>query len=283
MRKPAEAQTFKTLHQTPGGFVMPNAWDAGTAILMAQAGFKAIATTSAGIAFSLGRPDYAVADPSRAVSREQMFARIREIVDAVSVPVNGDLEAGYGDRPEDVADTIRLAIEAGLAGGNIEDRDPKSTALFDEALAIERIKAARQAIDATGIPFVLTARIDSFLVSAPNALESAIRRANLYRKAGADCLYGPGPTDTETVSTLAREIDGPLNVVIGLGNSTARPQALLAAGVQRISLGGSIARSALAYVRDCMSELQSKGSMTFAANQIPQSELNTLFSQSRQS
>lgn len=281
MQRPKQAAAFAALHAAPDGFVMPNAWDAGSAILMAEAGFKAIATTSAGIAFSLGKPDYGVADPRLAVSREQMFERMREIVEAVSVPVNGDLEAGYGKTPEDAAHTIRLAIDAGLAGGNIEDRDPGSATLIDEARAIARIEAAAQTIAASGVPFVLTARTDPFLANTPDALATAIRRGNLYLKAGATCIYAPGPTDRETVATLAREIDGPINVVIGLGNSDATTHGTLAAGAKRISLGGSIARSALGFVRNWMSELQTKGTMTFAAHQMLHAELNALFSRPR--
>ncbi len=187
-----KAERFNALHRS-GGFIMPNAWDAGSAVMLAAQSFPAIATTSAGVAFSLAKGDYAIADERLAVSRAQMFDRIAEIVAAVDVPVNGDLEAGYGDAPEAVAETIALAIDAGLAGGNIEDRDPKG-ALYDEALAVERIKAARQAIDAKRSAFVLTARTDSLAVMGAAGMKEAIRRANLYREAGADCLSSrPAP------------------------------------------------------------------------------------------
>jgi 2-methylisocitrate lyase-like PEP mutase family enzyme len=273
-----KAELFKALHAAEGGFIMPNAWDAGSAVLLAEAGFKAVATTSAGIAFSLARPDYGVASPSLAVSRDAMFARCREIVDAVDIPVNGDLEAGYGDTPEAVAETIRLAIASGLAGGNIEDRDPRGNGLYDEKLAMERIAAARQAIGSH--PFVLTARTDAFLTVAQGALKTSIRRANLYRKAGADCLYAPGPADA-AIEALVHEIDGPINVVIGLGSAVGNAKTLLAQGVQRISLGGSIARTALAVVRDAARELLEQGSVSFAARQIPQAELNAVFARTR--
>lgn len=274
------ARAFKAMHAAPRGFVMPNAWDAGSAIVLAEAGFPAIATTSAGIAFALGRPDYGT-DAGLAVPRDVMFARMREIVDAVGLPVNGDLEAGYGDAPEAVADTMRLAIAAGLAGGNIEDRIPGQAGLYDEALAVERIRAARAAIDAVGSGFVLTARTDGFLVAADEPLATSIRRANRFREAGADCLYAPGVNDPAIIRTLVREIDGPLNVVIGLGGTGLTIPALLDAGVVRISLGGTIARAALGFVRRSAEELRDHGTLCFAAGQIPQGQLNALFTRAR--
>jgi len=277
-----KAEAFRAMHAAGGGFVMPNAWDAGSAIILAEEGFAALATTSAGIAFSLGKPDYDVREARRAVSREEMFLRIREIVDAVAVPVNGDLEDGYGERPESVAETIRLAIAAGLAGGNIEDNDPRRDGLYDEGLAAERIAAARAAIDASGSAFVLCARTDAFLAQPEDALATAIRRANLYREAGADCIYPPGLTDLEAIRTLKRAIDAPLNIVTGLGKAQASVPALLAAGATRISLGGSIARSALGFVRQCARELEAQGSIGFAAGQIGQGELNALFTRARE-
>ncbi|GAA5086157.1 2-methylisocitrate lyase-like PEP mutase family enzyme [Thermocatellispora tengchongensis] len=263
---------FARLHVRGAGFVMPNAWDAGSAVVLAEAGFPAIATTSAGIAFSLGRADHSVPAGSPRVSHEEMFQRIRQITAAVDVPVNGDLEDGYGARPEAVAETIRLAIEAGLAGGNIEDH--AGGRLYDEALAVERIIAAREVSPG----FVLTARTDGRLLPSPAPLADSIRRANLYREAGADCLYVPGVNDLDTVATLVKEIDGPINVVMGLGATTLTVAALREAGVARISLGGSIARAALGLVRDAARELQEHGTLGFAARQIPQAELNALFS-----
>jgi len=264
---------FQRLH-TQTTFVMPNAWDAGSAIILAEAGFPALATTSAGIAFSLGKGDHAKPDGAPSVSREQMFERIQQITCAVELPVNGDLEAGYGDEPEAVASTIRLAVEAGLAGGNIEDFTGGS--LYDERLAVERIAAAREA---GGPGFVLTARTDGQLLTSPPSLAESIRRANLYREAGADCLYVPGVNDLDVIALLVKEIDGPLNVVAGLGTSSLTVAGLTSAGVARISLGGSIARAALGFVRDSARELLDRGTLTFAERQIPQGELNKLFAE----
>lgn len=276
-----KVEAFQAMHVPGAGFIMPNAWDAGSAILLADAGFQAIATTSGGIAFSLGRPDYGVRDNRLAVSRDAMLDRVREIVDAVDIPVSGDLEAGYGDEPAAVAETMRLAIEAGLAGGNIEDRIPGASGLYDEEFAVERIRAARAAIDAAGDGFVLTARSDTFLTMADGALADAIRRLNRYREAGADCLYAPGVNDSDAIRTLAREVDGPINVVMGLGSTALTVAALRDAGVARISLGGTFARAALGFVRQGARELIERGTLGFAERQIPQGELNTLFARYR--
>jgi 2-methylisocitrate lyase-like PEP mutase family enzyme len=274
-RYESRAAAFAALHRTKPGFIMPNAWDAGSAIVLATAGFPAIGTTSAGVAFSLGKPDYAVADRRFGVSRNEMLERAAEIAAAVCIPVNGDLEAGYGDTPDEVAATVRAAIDAGLAGCNIEDKQP-AAGLYDEALAIERIRAARAAIDATDSRFVLTARCDALLQSK-DGLREAIARSNRYREAGADCLFTPGVSDKRSIATLAREIDGPLNMVMGLGNADGTAHEWLDLGVQRISVGGSIARTALGLVRRAAGELRDKGTISFAKDQIPQAELNALF------
>jgi len=276
------AQTFNALHKTKPGFIMPNAWDAGSAIMLASEGFAAIATTSAGIAFSHGKPDYQVADPRLAVSREEMFEAMRRIVAAVNVPVNGDLEAGYGDTPEAVAQTIRMAIDTGLAGGNIEDVDPRRQKLYDETLAAERIAAARQAIDAAKSAFVLTARTDALVLAGAAAFKDMIRRANRYREAGADCLFPVGVASVDLVQRAAPEISGPINCVMGLGTSSGNARELIAAGAQRISVGGSIARSALGFIRAAARELREHGTLSYAQAQIPQGELNSTFARNRE-
>ena len=275
------AGAFKALHAASRGFIMPNAWDAGSAAVLAAAGFPAIATTSAGIAFALARQDYGVTDAARAVPREAMFRCMRGIVEAVAVPVNGDLEAGYGDSPEAVAETIAMAIDAGLAGGNIEDKIPGRQALYDEGLAVERIAAARSVIAARGSAFVLTARSDTLLLAGRAGLAEGIARCNRYRAAGADCLYMPGAVDLETIGRLVREIDGPINVVMGLGTNEGNAHDLIAAGVRRISLGGTIARAALGLVKRAAAELREKGTLGFAEGQMPGAELNALFARVR--
>jgi 2-methylisocitrate lyase-like PEP mutase family enzyme len=269
------AATFRRLHEDRSGFVMPNAWDAGSSIMLAETGFEAIATTSGGIAFSLGKADFMIPEGAEPVSRSRMFDRIREITAAVDIPVSGDLEYGYGDSPEVVAETIRLAIDAGLAGGNIEDH--AHGVLYDEALAVERIAAAREVADASGSGFVLTARTDGLLLRPSAPLADSIRRANRYREAGADCLYVTGVNDPDVIAALVREIDGPLNAVMGLGDTTLTVAALRAAGVARISLGASIARAVMGFIRDSAREVLERGTLGYAEGQIPQGELNAMF------
>ncbi len=271
------ARDFLAFHKESSGFIMPNAWDAGSAVVLESLGFKAIATTSAGIAFSLGKQDYQVADMRFGVSREESFERMRMIASAVKLPVNGDLEAGYGDRPEDVAKTIEEAIAAGLAGGNIEDKRPLSNELYDELLAVERIAAARERIKALKSSFVLTGRTDAFAVLKEGAAEVAIRRSNLFLEAGADCAYTPGPGDLETHAMLAKEISGPLNVVMGLGNIGGNAHSLIAAGVKRVSLGGSIARATLGFLQQSAREVRDRGTMEFLKTSIGHAELNAMF------
>ncbi|HEX6536959.1 MAG TPA: isocitrate lyase/phosphoenolpyruvate mutase family protein [Gemmatimonadaceae bacterium] len=278
-----KAEAFMALHTAPRGFLMPNVWDAGSAIVLAEEGFQALGTTSAGIAFSLGKPDYDVRDARLTVGRDEMLGRIRQIVDAVPVPVSGDLEDGYGASPEAVAETVRLAIEAGLAGGNVEDNDPRAEGLYDEGLAVERICAAREAIDASGSTFVLTARTDAFLQSPHDRdrLKTCIRRASLFREEGADCIYPCGVGELESIETLVRELDAPINIVTGWGDVRVPVPELLDAGVARISVGGSLARSALGYLRSCARELGERGTVGFLADQIGHGELNAMFARGR--
>ncbi len=277
----ARCRAFFDLHQTERGFVMPNAWDAGSAVILAEEGFAAIGTTSAGIAFAMGKPDYSVSDTRAAVTRDEMLDAIGRIVAAVAAPVNADLESGYGDTPEQVAETVRLAIAAGAAGCNLEDVDRASGSLFDEDAAVARIAAARAAIDSSSCTFVLTARTDVFLLGDDKAMQRAIQRGNRFLEAGADCIFTPGVTDTARARTLAREIAGPLNLVVGLNEASSSALNLIDAGVQRISVGGSIARAALGLVRRSARELRERGTVGYAAQQIPQAELNALYERHR--
>jgi len=276
-----KAERFSSKHAGPGCFLMPNAWDAGSAKMLVAAGFDAIGTTSAGIAFALGRPDHVFCSRHARVARDAMLVEVRAIASAVSVPVNADLEGGFGDAPEAVAETIRGAIEAGAAGGNIEDyTGVEDRPLYDRTLAVERIAAAREAIDASGIPFVLVARTDRLIVGQPggaDGLVEVIDRANAYREAGADCLFAPGASDLPTVARLASEIDGPLNVVMGLTGSDVTVAELRDAGVRRVSIGGSLARSLYFQIRKAAEEMLERGTFSFARDQVPQSELNRIF------
>ncbi|MET0335654.1 MAG: isocitrate lyase/phosphoenolpyruvate mutase family protein [Rhizobacter sp.] len=269
--------SFLDLHRAERGFVMPNAWDAGTAILLAQEGFAAIGTTSAGIAFSLGKPDFNVRNAGIAVTRDETLDAVRRIAAAVPLPVNADLEAGYGDTPEQVADTVRLAIATGAAGCNIEDTDRSTGRLYDEAAAVARIAAARQAVLSSGRPFVLNARTDVFQHGGDNGMALAVARCNRFFAAGADCVFTPGVADAERARALVRELSGPLNLVIGLNEAASSARALIDVGVKRISVGGSIARAALGLVRNAARELREHGTVNYASGQIAQGELNALF------
>ena len=273
-----KAHTFHELHTRAGCFLMPNAWDIGSARLLAAAGFTALGTTSAGIAFSLGRPDHLFCAENVRMTRELMLARVGEIAQSIALPLNADLEAGYGATSEAVATTIRSAIDSGAAGANVEDyTGDRRTPLFDVDTACERIRAARAAIDASGIPFVLVARTDPFLVAHPTPFAEAIRRANLYRAAGADCLFIPGPNDARTIGALVKEIQGPLSVVMGLGGPAMQVDELAALGVRRISIGASLARSLYHRLWEAAREMVTAGTFSYAQAQMPQSELNRLF------
>jgi 2-methylisocitrate lyase-like PEP mutase family enzyme len=269
----SKAAAFRALHEGDGCFVMANAWDAGSARILAAEGFPALATTSAGVNFALGRADYTYEVP-----RAEMLAAYGRVAAAVDLPVSGDLENGYGDAPETVAETIRLAIEQGLVGGGIEDHtgDPKQP-LYDIELAAERIGAARAAADASGIPFTLTARAECFLVGHPDPFAESLRRAKRYREAGADCLFVPGVKDAETIGALVREVDGPVSVVMGLAGEPLSLAELTDLGVRRVSVGGSLARTALGALRRAAREIAAQGTFTYARDAIPDRELGAFF------
>lgn len=268
-----KARQFQALHQQNQIFVMPNAWNAGSAKMLAAAGFSAIATTSAGIAFSLGRPD-----SENAVSRDEMLAAIQGIAQAVNLPVSADLEAGFGVEPEAVAATIKLAISSGVVGGNIEDfTGNQQKPLFDHSLAGERIQAARLAADELGLPFVLTARTDCYLVGHLDPFTEALERAYRYCEAGADCIFVPGMKDLAEVEALVKAIPKPLTVVVGLIGTAATVQQLADIGVRRISIGGSLARATYALIRKAAKEMLLEGRFSYAEEQIPDGELCEFF------
>ena len=270
LKKKGEA--FRALHDAGGCFVMPNAWDIGSAILLQQAGFASIATTSAGVNYSAGVTDY-----DYAVSREDMIDSYGRIARSVETPCSGDLENGYGDDPETVAETIRLSIEAGMVGGGIEDHSGDSgQPLYDVSFNAERIRAARAAADASGVDFTLTARAECFLVGHEDPLRESIRRLNAYREAGADCLYAPGVRSAEGIGTLTREVDGPVNVVMGLSGAPLSLAELTDLGVRRVSVGGALFRAAYAVVRDAGRAILDDGRFDFAENAIPDAEFNAL-------
>lgn len=254
-----KAEAFRALHERPGTFVMANAWDRGSAVLLAHAGFEAIATTSAGTNYANGTTDW-----DYHVPREEMIRDFGLIAQIVDVPCNGDLENGYGDSPEAVAETIRQSIDAGMAGGGIEDyTGDASRPLYDLGLAKERIAAAREAADASGIPYVLTGRAEGYLAGIDNPFEDSVRRLNAYREAGADVLYAPGPQDPEEIARLVKEVDGPLNVVVGRKDTPLTVERLTEAGVKRISIGGALFHACYGYLRQAAEEMLGEGGFTW--------------------
>lgn len=267
---------FRRLHER-GTFLMPNAWNAGSALLFESAGFEAVGTTSAGIAFSLGK-----ADTAGVLTIDEALDEAARIAGAVSVPVNVDAENGYGESPEAVADCIRRCIDAGAVGAGVDDYtwDP-ARPLYDRALAADRIRAAREAADASGMPFVLTARAECYLYAVPDAFAESVARSNLYREAGADCLYTPGVAHRDEVAALAREVDGPMNFVVGKGTADYTLAELAELGIRRVSIGGSLLRAAFALAERAAAEMKDQGRFTWAADQLGPPDFDRLFANRR--
>jgi len=261
------ASAFLALHHG-SGFVLPNAWDPGSARILAQLGFPAIATTSAGIAWSLGVPD------GGALDLDTMLEKVAAIVAAVDVPVSADLEAGYGDDPQDVARTVLRAVDVGVVGANLEDA--VEGVLFGIEEAAERIAAARDA--APRGTFVINARTDAyFRPGAHDPFEETVARALRFVEAGADCVFVPGVNDEETIRRLAAEIPVPLNIVAGLAAHLIPVPQLFALGVKRVSLGGSLARAALTALEHAGLELLDTGTLGFLDGALPYAEVQRRF------
>jgi 2-methylisocitrate lyase-like PEP mutase family enzyme len=260
---------FRALHARPGAFVIPNPWDAGSALLLNAFGFEALATTSAGHAFALGRRD-----GDGGIGRAETLANARAIVEATHLPVSADLENGFGDEPEACAETIRAAAAVGLVGGSIEDAsgDPAHP-IYDFAHSVERVAAAVEAARSLPTPFVLTARAENFLHGRPD-LEDTIRRLQAFEKAGAEVLYAPGLTKLEQIRTVCASVSRPVNVVMGLVGGSFSVQQLAEAGVKRISLGSSLARAALGALTRAAREIRENGTFSFAAEAIPFAEID---------
>ncbi len=242
----ASAEAFRSLHQRDGLFIMPNPWDAGTARLLADLGFEALATSSAALAWSLARPDAA-----GQVSRAEAVAHASMIAAATGLPVNGDFESGYGETPADVAETIRRAIDAGVAGCSIEDQDVSRVAAGGAAVlypldeALRRLEAAREAIVRSAADFVLTGRCEAFLVKHADPLGEAVRRLVAYEAVGADVVYAPGLTRQAEVEAVVGAVSVPVNVLGGLGGISDDLAALERLGVKRVSIGSGLAKVAL--------------------------------------
>lgn len=268
-----KGETLQALHRRQGIFVIPNPWDAGSAKLLAHLGFEALATTSAGLAFSLGKPD-----GSAVVTREEALANARTIVDATGLPVSADLENGYGDEPRICAETILLAADVGLAGASIEDAtgDPANP-IYPFELAVERVKAAVEAARSLDFPFALTARAENFLHGRPD-LGDTIRRLVAFAEAGADVLFAPGLTTKEEIGAVVRACaPKPVNVIMGLSKGTLTLEELAALGVRRVSLGSSLARAAYGAFLRAGEEIRQHGSFGFARDTVPYARFNEIF------
>jgi 2-methylisocitrate lyase-like PEP mutase family enzyme len=265
-----KASEFRKLHDAPGAFIIPNPWDIGSARILASMGFKALATTSAGMAFSLGMQE-------GSVSKEMALAHCRMIADATPLPVSGDLEKGFGDSPEEVAQTIREAAETGLAGGSIEDHTGRpDDPIFEFNLAVERIQAAAEACRALPVDFVLTARAENFLWDRPD-LDDTIKRLQAFEKAGADVLFAPGLRDVESIRTVCSSVSKPVNVIMGLPGTTFGLAELSDAGAKRISVGSALARLAYGSLIEAAQEMRGEGTFGFSQRAIGFGALDGMF------
>ena len=267
-----KSAAFRALHARPGAFVIPNPWDAGTARLLAGIGFEALATTSLGLANTLGR-----ADGTGAVSRDEVLANCRAIAGATDLPVNADLENCYADEPEAAAGMIRLAAEAGVVGGSIEDAtgDPLHP-IYDFELAVERVRAAAEAARSLPTPFMLTARAENFLHGRRD-LDDTIRRLRAFEAAGAEVLYAPGLKDLASIRTVTAAVGKPVNVVMSAADPSITVAQLAEAGVKRISVGGALSRLALAAFLKGAREMKEQGSFTYMRDTVPSAELRRTF------
>ena len=267
------ATAFRALHEGPACFVIPNPWDAGSAKMLAALGFPALATTSAGFAFSIGRPDAA-----NAVSRDETLQNARAIVEATPLPVSADLENGFGDAPEDCAETIRQAAAAGLVGGSIEDATGRpGDPIYPLPLAVERIEAAVRAARSLPFHFMLTARAENHL-NGIDDLDDTIRRLQAYAAAGADVLYAPGLRTREDIRLVVQAVaPKPVNVVAGLSGPNLSVAELADLGVRRVSLGSSFARAAYGAFLRAAQEVRERGSFDFSAQAVPFAQINAMF------
>lgn len=268
-----KAEIFRNLHQRPGIFVVPNPWDAGSAKMLASLGFEALATTSAGLAFMLGKPD-----GEGVVTRDEALSNAQAIAAAVNIPISGDLENGYGDEPEACAETVLLAAKAGLVGCSIEDNaGHPANPIYEFELAVERVKAAVRAARSLPFPFVLTARAENLIYGRMD-MKDTLRRLEAFADAGADVLFAPGLITREEIEAAVKTVSPkPLNVVMGLRGAAHSVDELGAMGVKRISIGSSLARAAYDGFYRAAQEIKAKGSFHYAENILSYDRINELF------
>jgi 2-methylisocitrate lyase-like PEP mutase family enzyme len=265
-----KGKAFYALHQREQAFIIPNPWDIGTARLLAHLGFKALATTSAGFAFSIGQPD-------GTLGREESIAHAAAIVSATELPVSADLENGFGDDPNSAAETIRLAAQAGLAGASIEDVSGHGNSVpYEIQHAADRIRAAAEVVRGLPFRFTLTARAENYLVGRPD-LKDTIARLQAFQAAGADVLYAPGLTSKDDISTVVRSVDLPVNVIMGLQGAQLSLSDLSALGVKRISVGSALARAAFGAFLRAAQEMREHGTFAFAAEAVTFKDITAMF------
>jgi len=266
----AKGRDFRALHEREGAFLIPNPWDMGSAHILAKLGFEALATTSAGYAFSQGLRD-------GAVSRVDMIAHVAVIAAATDLPVSADLGNGFGDAPETAAETIGMAAAAGAVGGSIEDATGRDgQPIYDLPLAVERIQAAAQVARSLPFDFLLTARAENYLVGKPD-LDDTIRRLQAYRQAGADVVYAPGLTSIEEISAVVAAVDCPVNALAALVGQGWTADDLGAIGVKRISVGSALARVAYGSFLRAAQEMHNEGTFGFSEGTVSYRDLSDLF------
>jgi len=263
-----KGKVFRALHEREGGFIIPNPWDIGTARLLAHLGFEALATTSAGYAFSVGQRD-------DAIGRDEMMTHVAQLAFATDLPVSADLRNGFGDSPETVAETIRLAAKTGLAGCSIEDRSTDRS-IYELELAVARIRAAAEAARALPFTFTLTARAENYLIGRPD-LDDTIKRLQAFEEAGADVLYAPGLTKKENIVSVVSSVGRPVNVIMGLPGVQMSLSELAEIGVKRISVGSALTRVALGAFLRAAQEMRTRGTFTFADEAVGGREISDMF------
>ncbi len=262
-----KADAFVRLHKGPDPFIIPNPWDVGSARMLVAQGFEALATTSAGFVFSQGRPE-------GTLSREDVLQHVRELTDAVPVPISADLEDGYGKDAEGVAQTIRLAAKAGLVGGSVEDaKIAAEQPVYEFEEAVDRVRAAVEAARSLPFKFMMTARSENFLYGRPD-LDDTIKRLQAYQEAGADVLYAPGLTQRDQIAAVVSSVDLPVNVVVGLPGTQFPLSELAELGVRRVSVGSALFRKAFTVAMTAAQEMKTAGTFTFATGAMSFGEIN---------
>jgi 2-methylisocitrate lyase-like PEP mutase family enzyme len=267
-----KGRIFRSLHERERAFIIPNPWDIGSAKLLAHEGFEALASTSMGYAFSIGKCD-------GSVGRDEMLAHVAQIAAATELPVSADLENGFGDAPEFAAETIRLAAAAGVVGGSIEDSTGRAdNPIYDKQHAIDRVRAAVAAARSLPFTFTLTARAENYLHGRPD-LNDTLARLQAYQEAGADVLYAPGLQTKDDISAVVSSVDRPVNVLMGLQGILLNLEELSALGVRRVSLGSTLSRTALGAFLRAAREMREHGTFTFAKDASPSREITAIFKQ----